>query len=70
MGATDKASFRSSCGDRVSRGQHTQNDPPKTLKGASTPLPTRVGAALASSQTSFLSAKRVEPWVSLAMSPK
>jgi hypothetical protein len=68
--ATDKASFRSSCSDRVSRGQHILNDPPKTLKGASTPLPTRVGAALASSQTSFLSAKRVEPWVSLAMSPK
>lgn len=32
-GATDKASFRSLCGDRVSRGQHTQNVPRKTPKG-------------------------------------
>jgi hypothetical protein len=33
-GATDKASFRSLCGDRVSRGQHAQNVPRQTPKGA------------------------------------
>jgi predicted transcriptional regulator len=33
-GATDKGSFRTLPGDRVSRGQHTQNVPRKTPKGA------------------------------------
>lgn len=33
-GATDKASFRSLCGDRVSRGQHAHIVPRKTPKGA------------------------------------
>jgi hypothetical protein len=33
-GATDKASFRSLCGDRVSRGQLHRNVPRKTPKGA------------------------------------
>ncbi len=33
-GATDKASFRSSCGDRVKRGQHPRIAPRKTPKGA------------------------------------
>jgi hypothetical protein len=32
--ATDKASFRSLCGDRVSRGQHAHIAPRKTPKGA------------------------------------
>lgn len=35
LGATDKASYRSLYGDRVSRGQHAQNVPRKTPKGAS-----------------------------------
>ena len=34
MGATDKASFRSLCGDRVSRGQLPRNVPRKRPKGA------------------------------------
>lgn len=33
-GATDKSSFRTLHGDRVSRGQHPQNVPRKTPKGA------------------------------------
>ena len=33
-GATDKASFRTLCGDRVKRGQHPHNVPRKTPKGA------------------------------------